>query len=394
MLKTILSICSLLATLLCFAESHCRAEDAASRPLILAHYMPWFEARPVSPHWGWHWTMNAFDPEKIENGKPQIAAHFHPLIGPYDSGDERVLEYQLLTMKLAGIDGVIVDWYGLQDFRDYALLHRNTVKLVEQVERLGMKFAICYEDQTIPALVEAGRVQTQERVRHAAQEIEWMAQNWFSKTSYVQLDRRPVLLSFGQTGLTDAEWTACLTGLRQQVSYFSLHHRRQAAIGAFDWPMPQQGVAAVEKFSKESRNWPQSIPVAFPRFVDIYSEAKVGPSYGRVDDRDGQTFRELLDRALKSKAPIMQIATWNDWGEGTSIEPSHEFGYRDLEVVQAARRRLDSRFAAEPDDLPLPQLLLDRRRKSSNEVTKRTCDEVAAKLAQGQFQAARKLLGP
>ena len=393
MRMTILSICCLLATLLCGTGANCSAEEAASRPLILAHYMPWFEARPVSPHWGWHWTMNAFDPEKLENGKPQIAAHFHPLIGPYDSSDERVLEYQLLTMKMAGIDGVIVDWYGLQEFRDYALLHRNTVKLVEQVERVGMKIAICYEDQTIPALVEAGRVQARERVGHASQEIEWMARNWFSKPSYVQLDQRPVLLSFGQTGLTDAEWTACLKSVRQPVSYFSLHHRRQAAIGAFDWPIPQQGIAAAEKFSKESRDWPQSIPVAFPRFVDIYSEAKVGPSYGRVDDRDGQTFRKLFDRALNSKAPIVQIATWNDWGEGTSIEPSHEFGYRDLEVVQAARRRLDSRFAAQPDDLRLPHELLNLRRKASDAGSTRKGDEIAARLAQGQYQAARKLLG-
>ncbi len=88
----------------------------------------------------------------------------------------------------------------------------------------------------------------------------------------------------------------------------------------------------------------------------------------------------------------MQIATWNDWGEGTSIEPSHEFGYRDLEVVQAARRRLDSRFAAQPDDLRLPNELLKLRRKASDAGSTRTGDEIAARLAQGQFQAARKLL--
>jgi len=26
---------------------------------------------------------------------------------------------------------------------------------------------------------------------------------------------------------------------------------------------------------------------------------------------------------------MVQIATWNDWGEGTGIEPTAEFGYRD-----------------------------------------------------------------
>lgn len=54
-------------------------------------------------------------------------------------------------MKLAGIHGVIVDWYGLTDFRDYAILHRNTTRVLEAAERLKMKFVICYEDQTILA---------------------------------------------------------------------------------------------------------------------------------------------------------------------------------------------------------------------------------------------------
>ena len=46
--------------------------------------------------------------------------------------------------RLAGIDGVIVAWYGLTDFRDYPILHRNTTRLLETAERLKSKFVICY----------------------------------------------------------------------------------------------------------------------------------------------------------------------------------------------------------------------------------------------------------
>ncbi|MBL8874040.1 MAG: hypothetical protein JNK90_29975 [Planctomycetaceae bacterium] len=52
-----------------------------SRPLILAHYMPWYTAKPFRDQWGWHWTMNHFDPEKETESKRQIASKFHPLIG-------------------------------------------------------------------------------------------------------------------------------------------------------------------------------------------------------------------------------------------------------------------------------------------------------------------------
>jgi len=47
-----------------------------SRPLVMVHYMPWYESKPFSGQWGWHWTMNHFDPDK-----GQLASQFHPLIG-------------------------------------------------------------------------------------------------------------------------------------------------------------------------------------------------------------------------------------------------------------------------------------------------------------------------
>jgi hypothetical protein len=371
------------------------ADEAAAKPespLVLAHYMPWFEAKPFSQTWGWHWTMNHFDPEKQTDGKQEIASHFHPLIGPYDSSDVDVIEYHLLTMKLAGIDGVIVDWYGLTDFRDYAILHRNTTRVLEQCERLKMKFVICYEDQTIPALVEAKRITAAERVSHVAAEITWLRKYWFKSGSYVKLDGRPVLLSFGQTGLTDDEWSRCLARSEANVTYFSQHHRRAAAIGAFDWPVPSEALKAFERFHKDARSWPRAIPVAFPRFVDIYAQAKVGPSYGRLDDDEGKSFRKMLELGLKSKAPIVQLATWNDWGEGTQIEPSHEFGYRDLETVQKLRViGKDRPDSATADDLRLPlQLLQQRRRaKEAGDSNTRRLDEIAELISSRQLANAR-----
>ncbi len=361
-----------------------------TQPLILAHYMPWYVAKPASQVWGWHWTMNHFDPENEDDGRRPIASHFYPLIGPYDSGDEDVLEYHLLLMKLAGIDGVIVDWYGLQKLYDYPILHRNTQRLVEQVERLGMKVVICYEDQTIPALVKAGKVRAEDRVAHAVSEIDWLAEHWFKLDSYVQLDGRPVLLSFGHAGLTNDEWSQCLKQLKSPVSYFSEHFRREGAQGGFDWPIPKEGVKATERFQRSSKAWPHSIPVAFPRFVDIYSEARLHDSYGRIEDNDGATFKATLKQALASKSRIIQLATWNDWGEGTNIEPCREYGYRDLEIVQDFRRKhVDAAFARKPADLLLPIELLDRRREVSSPAQTLQLDKVAESLAAGRVSDAR-----
>jgi len=362
-----------------------------SQRMMLAHYMPWFSAKPLSHSWGWHWTMNAFNPDKTVDGRRQIASHFYPLIGPYDSSDPHVLEFHLLLMKLSGIDGVIVAWYGLHEFRDYPMLHKNSQHLVKQVERLGMKFAICYEDQTIPTLVKARQLSADKRIAHAIGEVKWLAENWFSLKSYVRLDGRPVLLSFGQAGLTSKEWSQCLEGAKLPIAYISPHHRHISAWGAFDWPIPAKGLSAIKQFQESSRKWPQSISVAFPRFVDIYAEAKVHKGWGRIEDEQGKTFRTSITQAISSNSQLIQIATWNDWGEGSMIEPSREYGYRDLKVLQDIRRKhIDARFPATEADLKLPAQLLALRRKQLDK--SKQLDGISELIATGKLIQARSEL--
>ena len=120
----------------------------------MVHYMPWYASKPFSGHWGWHWTMDHFNPDNIgPNGKQTIASHYQPLTGAYDSNDPALLEYQVLLMKFTGIDGVIIDWYGRENFRDYSDIHRNSLNLIKHIKKAGLKFAICYEDQSVKHLI-------------------------------------------------------------------------------------------------------------------------------------------------------------------------------------------------------------------------------------------------
>ena len=102
--------------------------------------MPWYSSKPVSGRWGWHWTMDRFNPDKIgANGRRELASHYRPLIGPYDSSDPDALEYQVLLMKFAGISGVIIDWYGIENFLDYGIIHRNSLALLKYIRQADNK---------------------------------------------------------------------------------------------------------------------------------------------------------------------------------------------------------------------------------------------------------------
>jgi len=117
----------------------------------------------------------------------------------------------------------------------------------------------------------------------------------------------------------------------------------------------------LDRFSKQDG---RKIGCAFPGFHDIYKEAGAQPSHGYVDARNGETIRHTLDRAMGSGDPFVQVATWNDFGEGTCVEPSREYGYRYLEAVQDARRRFpDKPFPYRPADLRLPLRIYHLRKR-------------------------------
>src|ERR1700749_581949 len=63
------------------------AAPARTRQLLVVHYMPWFSSPPTSSSFGWHWTMNHFQPQKDPNlhnstagqpGRhaPYVASHY------------------------------------------------------------------------------------------------------------------------------------------------------------------------------------------------------------------------------------------------------------------------------------------------------------------------------
>src|SRR5262249_7204243 len=152
---------------------------------------------------------------------------------------------------------------------------------------------------------------------------------------------------------------------------------------------PQEGLKAQDAFYDAARAWPLAMAVAFPRFHDIYEQAGVHTSWGRIPDDDGRTFATSLERALRSGLPLVQVSTWNDWGEGTQIEPSVEFGTRDLEVVQRLRRqRLEREFAVTAEDLRLPYRLFRlRKARHSASGAGRQLDVIAWLLARRSTQA-------
>ncbi|MFO1514763.1 MAG: glycoside hydrolase family 71/99-like protein [Verrucomicrobiota bacterium] len=384
---------------------------AAAKPLLV-YYMPWFVAKPFSDDWGWHWTMNHFNPDVTDaSGERQIASWYRPLIGPYDSADPVVLEYHVLLMKLAGIDGVIVDWYGRDNHLDYGINNERTAALFKYARKAGLKFALCYEDRTILQQINDGVLTATNALNHAQQTLRYVQSNYFGDPGYLRWSNRPVLLNFGpQYFKTGEQWTTIFSPLAptNQPAFFTEDTRLPVGTGAFNWPpmwlsltpgaRGVLSVAALENylanFEQSGGTWPAFISSAFPRFHDIYQPAGVRDYWGYLGDRKGDILRMTLTRALTNQSAMVQIVTWNDFGEGTVVEPTKEYGYRDLGIIQDARRRhLDPGFSYGTNDLALAtQLYQLRRTCSTNFSLNTTLDQAFTNIINGDLARARQRL--
>ncbi|WP_445748954.1 glycoside hydrolase family 71/99-like protein [Polaribacter sp.] len=305
---------------------------------VFMHYVPWFETKESnSGTWGPHWTMANQNPDIIDaNGNRQIASHFYPLIGPYHSGDKSVIEYHLLLMKYAGIDGVLIDWYGSFDVNDYKINLENSNALIEMIAKVGLKFAIVYEDRTLEPVVNsglAGSVESAARI-----DMQYMQNNYFNLPTYYRIDGKPLLLVFGPDRLkSEQEWTNVFSSLNPKPVFLPLAELSStvgnAKSGEFAWIFDGEQ-------SKED-TWYQNIgnleiPMgsAYPGFHDFYKEGGYGDSFFFIDHNNGVTLDNKLQQVKNANLDLVQLVTWNDYGEGTVLEPTQEFGFSFLEKIR------------------------------------------------------------
>lgn len=394
---------------LVFAVTICGSFQIACAKKIMAHYMPWYQSQPFRGYWGWHWTMNHYSPPTT------IASHFTPLFGPYDSSDPQVLASQALLMKFGGFDGMIADWYGIADFWDYGLIRDSTNTFIPYVKDANLLYAVCYEDATVGNMLNNGYFPNRAAaVAHGVQVMQWLQTYYFTDSSYLKFDSRPVLLCFGPQFFTDSEWTTLFASLSPKPQFFPLKFHfvsYPTRTGEFDWPSPQSGTTPSSPTSATSiinsfnafdaraalYHWEHYISAAFPRFYDIYAEAGVGSSYGYISDEYttfGTTYSYTLARALQGSSDVVQVTTWNDYGEGTIVEPTVEDGYRFLEITQQLRKQyIDPNFYYTSADLRLPvRLYTLRQANQSNPAVMAQLATVENYLFADNLAGAKQLL--
>jgi hypothetical protein len=89
-----------------------------------------------------------------------------------------------------------------------------------------------------------------------------------------------------------------------------------------------------------------------------YDDSKIREPSSIVDRENGAYYRRQWEAALDGEPDLVMIHTWNEWAEGTLIEPTVEFGFKYLQLTLTYSLMLHGRMIASrrPSEMDLTVL--------------------------------------
>ncbi|MBN1507314.1 MAG: hypothetical protein JW955_10735 [Sedimentisphaerales bacterium] len=298
---------------------------------VLTFYYPWYGV-PDGPggagrtvHWG---TINARNRDISES------THY-PALGAYDSHDPAVVEQHCQWAEAAHLDAFIVSWWGHGDYTDRAM-----PLILDGCKRHGLKACIYYETVARPKTADA-----------AAQDILRVLNKYGSHEAHLKVDGKPVVFIYGR-----AVGELGLTGWLEAARLIKVGYKDGAVIlgdqfsyGAarvFDGlhtyntagSLAGLSLDAVDKWAPGTyQGWvqlaDQAGKISTITVIPGYDDTKIRTPGLAVARFEGELYRIQWQRAIEADPHWVLITSFNEWHEGSEIEPSVEFGQKYIDLT-------------------------------------------------------------
>lgn len=306
----------------------------------MVHLQPWFVANcgtKTSCSKNVHWPTYE-------------GMYYTPIVGFYNSSDYNTINWQLSLMEKAGIDGLIVDWEGPYDNNAHAneVTTTNRIWSTMRDSYHGLKMGICLDNADITYNESA-----------FIEDMNFLKDNFFGHEQYLKYsDGNPILLTFSsgdkwktitpkyvqsvldKTGTSN---TYVFNQWKATPEKFNFTDNPYDNFGVYDWVWPQNK-ASSESTQKQQCLTDQTNYFNEAKSSKFKSKFYMGAIYhGFSDHYNGKTtgttnpynhigfinedyeYLDYLYNNMKSKnydPYVVQIPDWNDYTEGTNIEPS------------------------------------------------------------------------
>ena len=259
-------------------------------PQVAIFYYAWYGTPRVDGAWQ-HWGQGEHTPPQ------DLGSAYYPARGPYSSSSKTVVRSQMREIAAAGIDSVIVSWWGPGSVEDARLR-----PVVSAARAAGLGVALHVEPW-------AGR--TPAGVVDALSGLEGLG----IRDVYV----------YDSSDDPDEDWRAALQGIAEKGFRVFAHTALpgKALNGGF------QGLYTYDVLLYDGRSFGRMCASA--RQLGLLCAPSIGPGFdgyratgdARVRDRnDGRWYDHMWQAALRATPDVVTITSYNEWHEGTQIEPA------------------------------------------------------------------------
>ena len=345
-----------------------------------------------------------------EQGRHQLAAPAYPLLGLQSDMDRDYQEFQILLAKVAHIDGFVLEWVYPGDGSADAILRSMMATARHYHFKLGVNWIESSFFDWLPKRRED--LETREdTLREFGRAVEYLMDEIYGSDVGIVVDGHPLILLFsGPDAPTPDEFASAVNpvleervgprpwflkrgGIGTKESHADGYFNKWAPFvdGTFGWisthsnqyptPIPPHLQGKVDHFLvgehmtrylDRLRKWNQC-------FVDegkfSYRMQSVCPGFDNrgcagwgndlayLGREDGKHYRRQWQQHVEHRDEIdaVLVVTWNDFTEATVIEPTEDYGYREIAATQeyaAAFKRL----SYDPAGLRLPERLFRLRK--------------------------------
>lgn len=253
-------------------------------PIRAAFYYPWFPET---------WTAGG----QSDHGEPSLGRY---------SSDLGIFQTHVLEMRYAKVDAGICSWWGQQSPYDARM-----PDLLKAAEGTPFKWCIYYEQEGFG----------NPSVATLQADLAYLKSRYFGHPNYLHVNKRPVVFAYGD-GSDDAgmatRWSQATVGsVFYSLKVFSGYQQVTLQPSSWHQYSPDQGYVEFLPWSVSVSPGFWFAPDAQPRLV-----------------RDPVRFEQDVTRMVAAKPQFQLVTTFNEWGEGTAVEPELSRGTVELDILR------------------------------------------------------------
>lgn len=305
---------------------------------VLAFYYPWYgnpeipDGSRQSSHW-----------EAVDTlGKTIGSSTHYPKLGPYDSHDPKVIAQHCRWANEAGVTGWIASWWGHGSFEDRAM-----PRLLDISHRFNCRVTVYYE--TIP-----GQPKTAE---NAAKDILRLLEKYANHPAWLYVEGKPVLFIYGRAvdeigvkgwadvvGKVNAGYAPGVVfhGDRfsaEAAQVFDGLHTYNTAAHLHGKSLEQVKAWCAETYRRWVKLARDAGRISTITVIPGYDDTKIRKPGLKVERYDGQSYLAQWQAAIAAAPDWVLITSWNEWHEGSEIEPSVEHSEKYLQLTASMTGR-------------------------------------------------------